>query len=278
MFTTIVVPVDDTPDAFRALKPGRAIADATGAELIVASVVTSLQERAVRAVHVREKVEKAGVEVDKVITYVNAHAVEDGIAHFLERSDDTLIVAASHGHSHTAGLVGSTTEGLVHHWPGIAILLVGPHVDVDNYCLDGPLLACVDTSHESAAVIPPVARLAKDLLLKPWVVTVMEPLRVGAGKYPVAGGMEPTMESTHVHTIAGRIQAAGTEAVNWEVLHGKNPAKSIASFAKSMDASIIAMATRPRGGLSRIVYGSVAMDTVREAPCPVLAVHAEPVL
>ena len=92
----------------------------------------------------------------------------------------------------------------------------------------------------------------------------------------MAGGIEPVFESNRVHLIANRIQAQGTSTVNWEVLHDKQPAKALAAFADSLDASLIAVATRQRGGLSRLVHGSVAMETVTHAHCPVLAVHADP--
>lgn len=275
MFTTIVVPLDDTPDSLRALKPARAIADATGAELVAATVVTSLGERVLIEQELSARISEYGVSVSKVVAYFNVYTVNDGLSHFLERSDETLVVAATFGHSHTAGIVGSHTEKMVHEWPDLAVVLVGPRVDIDNYSLDGPIMACVDSTSESEAVADPVARLAQELLLDPWVVTVMEPATVGASLRPVAGGIEPIFESNRVHVIANQIQRQGTSSVNWEVLHSKHPAKSLVAFADSLNASLIAVATRPRGGLSRLAHGSVAMETVNQASCPVLAVHAD---
>ena len=275
MFTTIVVPLDDTPDSLRALKPARVIADATGAELVAATVVTRLAERVSLEQELKARINEYGVSVSKVIAYFNVYAVNDGLSHFLEKSDETLVVAATFGHSHTAGFVGSHTEKMIHEWPKLPVVLVGPRVDIDNYKLEGPIMACVDPTSESAAVADPVARLAQDLLLDPWVVTVMQPATVGAFSRPVAGGIEPVFESNRVHVIANRIQAQGTSTVNWEVLHDKHPAKSLAAFANSLNASLIAVATRQRGGLSRLAHGSVAMETVTLAPCPVLAVHAD---
>jgi nucleotide-binding universal stress UspA family protein len=53
------------------------------------------------------------------------------------------------------------------------------------------------------------------------------------------------------------------------------PAEAILAEAGRVGADLIAMATHGRGGLGRLVFGSVSDEVVRHAPCPVLLVRVE---
>lgn len=52
-----------------------------------------------------------------------------------------------------------------------------------------------------------------------------------------------------------------------------DPAAQIVQTARSMDASLIVMGTHGRGGIARVLMGSVAEKVVRTAPCPVLTTN-----
>jgi nucleotide-binding universal stress UspA family protein len=49
--------------------------------------------------------------------------------------------------------------------------------------------------------------------------------------------------------------------------------ESIIEFAKAKHCNLIAMSSYGRGGLKRMVLGSVADYIIRNSPCPVLVVH-----
>ena len=49
-----------------------------------------------------------------------------------------------------------------------------------------------------------------------------------------------------------------------------DPADEIVRVADEIDADLIVMGTHGRTGLARLLMGSVAEQTVRRAPCPVL--------
>jgi nucleotide-binding universal stress UspA family protein len=57
------------------------------------------------------------------------------------------------------------------------------------------------------------------------------------------------------------------------VLTSIAPAKSIVEYAKTHSIDLIVIGTHGRGGIARLVLGSVAERIVRTAPCPVLTVH-----
>jgi nucleotide-binding universal stress UspA family protein len=51
------------------------------------------------------------------------------------------------------------------------------------------------------------------------------------------------------------------------------PAEEIVERARALGVSLILMTTHGRGGLGRVVFGSVADSVLRHAPCPVLLVR-----
>ena len=53
------------------------------------------------------------------------------------------------------------------------------------------------------------------------------------------------------------------------------PADVIAEVAAKLPADLIVMVTHGRRGLARLVESSIAEKVLRQAPCPVLAVHQE---
>jgi nucleotide-binding universal stress UspA family protein len=55
-----------------------------------------------------------------------------------------------------------------------------------------------------------------------------------------------------------------------------SPEKNIVELAKTEKFDLIIMATRGKGGLSRLLLGSVTEQVIRNAPCPVLAIPPYP--
>lgn len=70
---------------------------------------------------------------------------------------------------------------------------------------------------------------------------------------------------------AQALRAAGLEA-RGEVAFGE-PAEAIVAAAARLDAAMIVMSTHGRGSLGRLLMGSAALEVIRNAPCPVLAVR-----
>jgi nucleotide-binding universal stress UspA family protein len=58
-----------------------------------------------------------------------------------------------------------------------------------------------------------------------------------------------------------------------ELLDG-TPHDSLVEAASRAKAELVVLGTRGRAGVSRLLFGSVALRVVREAPCPVLVVRA----
>ena len=60
------------------------------------------------------------------------------------------------------------------------------------------------------------------------------------------------------------------EVRQFETLHHRHPGKAVGEFADAIGASLIVASTHGRTGLARLALGSVAMEIVRHAPCPVV--------
>ena len=273
MFNRILVPLDDTNTSLRALKPANAFAKATGAELVVATVLfTEVIDTEDRATQLMDRAEQAGVRPDRAEVRTSSVSVEAGIDDLID--EDTLVVIGSVGHSHTQKPFGNVSEEIIHNRRGGLSVIVGPNVDVDAYTLAGPLFAAVDPVAPSEDLLDAVARVSQELGMAPWLVSVVQEIQAPATVGGLAGFDIP-LETNQLRQLARKVEGRGTATVNYEVLHNANAAKEVNRFANDWDASLIAVATRERGGLSRLIFGSVAIDIIRKAATPVLAVHTD---
>jgi nucleotide-binding universal stress UspA family protein len=75
--------------------------------------------------------------------------------------------------------------------------------------------------------------------------------------------------SAYLATIVGRLGDRGVTARS-RVVIAPHPAEAILGVAGSVDSDLIVMATHGRGGLQRMVLGSVADRVIRGADSPVL--------
>ena len=74
-----------------------------------------------------------------------------------------------------------------------------------------------------------------------------------------------------------RIEALAPDdvEVKTEVLEG-SPTRVIVEQAQPGECDLVVMATHGRGGINRLLLGSVTERVVRRAPVPVLTVHVDP--
>ena len=72
--------------------------------------------------------------------------------------------------------------------------------------------------------------------------------------------------------LADKLRAEGLQ-VSTVALESERVVEAIVEYAEKRGIDLIVMSTHGRGGLSRLVFGSVAEGVVRQAPCPVLLVR-----
>ncbi|WP_254862775.1 universal stress protein [Halovivax gelatinilyticus] len=76
-----------------------------------------------------------------------------------------------------------------------------------------------------------------------------------------------------VDRVAELVEESGVDVdVETVVLEG-SPSRSIVDHARSSDCDLIVMGTHGRGGINRLLLGSVAERVVRSSPIPVMTVR-----
>jgi nucleotide-binding universal stress UspA family protein len=131
------------------------------------------------------------------------------------------------------------------------------------------ILVPLDGSPLSEAVLPLAEALARDYEADLLLVRALSP--GGSAEVEVAAQDEA---EAYLRTRAADLTARG-RSVEWKVWY-EEPARAIADAARYNGVDLIAMSTHGRGGISRLIVGSVAEALVRRAPVPVLLVRGQP--
>lgn len=188
--------------------------------------------------------------------------VPQDIATEADRIEDTLIVMATRGRGRSAGVASNMSEDVLRlvHRP---MMVVGAEADIASDWPNGPMLIATDGSEFGESIALDAAKLAKAMEIEPRLVTVIE-----SGKR--SHGVSSGTATNSLRGLAGLVEGVTGREVRYDVLHGSDPAHKIADYARQQQASVIAMSTHGRSGMARVASGSVAMDVVRNAGCPVI--------
>ena len=207
--------------------------------------------------------------------------ISDVLAGYAKRHDVDLIVISSHGRRGIARLsLGSVTDSLIR-GTTIPVLVVKPkasyltpeaskefhHIVVP---LDGSTLA-----EQILARVVPLAKLEEA------EITLLHVLAPSADAYE--NGEDRTLPwwekrvagaQAYLSRRAAGIRAAGVTATI-EVVVGENVADAVTDYARKEGADLIAIATHGRGGLTRIIRGSVADGVTKSAMSSILVFHPD---
>ncbi|MXV61309.1 universal stress protein [Natronorubrum sp. JWXQ-INN-674] len=102
-------------------------------------------------------------------------------------------------------------------------------------------------------------------------LSVVDASEVDASPQQLRDELRTALETTSDAALATVEDRAGQE-VTTAVREGR-PAAEICSYARDIDADLIATGTRGRHGENRLLLGSVAERVVRTSPVPVLSVR-----
>ncbi len=264
MYSDVIVPLDGSDVAARAIWAAAPIAAESGADLTLTSVVTPAFATAV-AEQLRGQAAAAGVDDASVSLLVSGRLPSEHLLQEFEGRESQLLCMTTTGRSHLGQVIGSVADHLLRFATG-PFLLVGPACDAEHFKLTGPLVVAVDGSPTGDEILPLAAEWTTTFDLEPVAVTVIDPT---LGDTLSSLGAEPGSEAAVPRGAALALETATDAPPQWEVLGGK-PAEALVRHARDIDASVIAMTTHGRTGLGRLLMGSVAMEVVHHAPCPVL--------
>jgi nucleotide-binding universal stress UspA family protein len=141
------------------------------------------------------------------------------------------------------------------------LLLVGPQCR-DGELGFGKLLVCVDGSPLSEAVLPEVVGWVQAFGYELWIAQAV-------AEAPGAPGGADVLESNYVRGVVAQLADQGVKA-EWDVLHGRDPARALVDYVVDQDMSLLALGTHGRSGFTRLAVGSTAAKLLHDCPCPVL--------
>jgi nucleotide-binding universal stress UspA family protein len=265
--TTILVPLDGSEYAARALPVAGRLARRLGADVRLLSAVATEDEVPAR------KAELAAIEVPGAEVHYSVVVSRDpaGAIHVaLRQTPGAVACMASHGRGRSAALVGSVATEVVArgHDP---LVLVGPLVD--ERPRGRGVVAAVDDTPASAALLPIALDWAEMLDERAAVVTVAEPVPPPVRDKPVRRLFGPDGDvEAFLDNFVEPFRRQGDEltAVPW--YDPVSPAEGMHAYLREHPAFLVVVSSHARAGLARIVFGSTAAAIVHRSPSPVLVV------
>lgn len=195
-----------------------------------------------------------------------------------------LIVMTTHGRGGLSRLwLGSVADALVRH-AGVPVLLVRGEGESPA---DVPapsfrrVLVPLDGSMIAEAVLEHAVRVGTPGATTYTLLSVVEPRLIAARPYPGMStppvdqdDLEPRRDEAQAYLdhVAGELRRSGA-TVATRVIVNLQAAPAILEAAAAEGADLIALATRGRGAVPRLVLGSVADKVVRGADTPVLVIR-----
>jgi len=258
--STTVVPLDGSEFAEAALRVARTVANERGGSLVLVSVSTTAMAEADDEYLQRVAAGIDGVEVSTVLTILEpGQRVAEGILQAVDEvGPDAMVCMTAHGRTGLgAAVLGSTTEDLLRRH-GRPVLVVGRHCS-PGWPDQPRLLVPLDGSARSEQILPEVAGVATDWGLEPWLLQAVHPF--------------DSEMSQHLDTALtgaqARLRDLGVDAKT-DCQFASNAAVAIDQEARGLGASLIMMSSYVHPGMARTLLGSVTMQVVHGAPCPVL--------
>jgi len=284
---TIIVALDGSPLAERAIEPACAFAERAGANLILVTSTAAHPQTGQARAYLEGQVaaiQERGGRLPTIETeVVSDGSPADAICRVGRETPDSVICMSTHGRSGLgSAMLGSVAEAVVRDATS-PVLLVGPHNEVGGH-LGAPahVVVCVDESDRSRTIVGPAVQVALDLHADITAVRVLEPILALVPSRYAGPGPEATTADLDGSRPAPEPELAGLEAVAKEIanrgvpasyalLRPDNAADAITRFADdTAGTACIALATHGRSGIARVVLGSVAQRVVHRARCPVL--------
>ena len=280
----LVVPIDGSPLAERALPYAARIARATSAELHLLHVVpdprtaflagppleSELEAHDKRVALARRELDylAARIPLAETVRFVAGVRSGDPAAQILRditESSTDLVVMSTHGHSGGMRvLYGSVAEDLLRK-SNIPMILIPPWCSTswpESERL--AVMVALDGSELAEQALPAAISMCEALSAVLHLVEVVDPTHFING--------ESSREGADAYLRSAIQKMAYARDVRIDVRRGA-PADQITAAAREAGAHVIAMATHGRTGLARLLMGSVANATLRLAQVPLLLVR-----
>ncbi len=207
------------------------------------------------------------------------------LANFVVASRADLVVMSSHGEgSPSVTWMGSVTDRLIR-WSAAPLFVTRVTGEGDAPAAVGDfskILVPLDGSEVAERVLGPIgafAALWDSQLLLVRVELPLPPAPAGADPSEANAYLEPNAAihrnaASYLASVSRRLVEKGLHAETRLLLH-PYPARVLLAHAEEYGARIVALATHGRGGLRKLILGSVADKLLRGASMPLLLVGPE---
>ncbi len=283
MYRVIMVPTDGSGFDREAIRVALKIADRTAARVRLVRVLANGSFFAVAAEGMPLPLDVSRSERDSALSElyslaaecratskaditVDLHAgpVSDVLQGYARRHDVDLIVMSTHGRGGISRLsLGSVTDSLIRHTT-IPVLVVKPPTSYLNpQIVEGfkRIIVPLDGSILAEQILPRVVALAKLEEAEVTLLNVLIPQSYSQKEIvdPALPWWEKdiALAKAYLFRIAATLRRSGV-SVTTDIVIGENVASAIGDFASRERADLIAIATHGRGGIARIIRGSVA--------------------
>jgi nucleotide-binding universal stress UspA family protein len=283
-YRRVLIPLDGSHIAERALPYAKTIASNAGSELILFTATPTPSEKLDRPMkaYLEHNAKALKSQRMKVITATAYGNTADEIIKFTNKNKIDLIIISTHGHSGIKRWVLGSVALKVLYGTCTPVLLIKSRAHKISKVEFKKILVPLDGSPFSEASIPYVKELAKGAGGEIILLRVSEPPVLPADRSPA---IKPSWEEyrdilmaeiqrqaeEYLEGIKANLEKSGIKVRSQAIL-GK-VAESILQVAQKEEVNLIAMTTQGRTGISRWVYGSVATRIVEESLQPVMLIR-----
>ncbi|HEX7897153.1 MAG TPA: universal stress protein [Planctomycetota bacterium] len=266
----ILVPLDGSPTSEAALPPVlRLLRRRTETEIVLVQCVPPLvadanPEAALRAArsYLLKMEDALGADGARVRSVAELGSPAETIVRLADREAANLIAMATHGRTCLArAVLGSVTERVLRKTrvPVFAVRSLGAPPPEERQGLR-TLLLPLDGSDASLRALPAAADMARLFSARLLLLGVLE---AGGDRARAERGLR---EVERLSRSEGVMTAA--------LLEEGDPVDEILDIARFHEVDLIVMATHGRGGVRRLVTGSVTEGVLRKSPVPLLIVRS----
>jgi len=291
-FKRILVPLDGSGLAERALAPALALAEAMLAKVFFIRVTIPLSlnldpkfyqctielrqdeaKRYLRSIQSRFSSSQADIE-----TQVLVGRAARSIINFAQEMEIDLIVMSSHGCSGVnRWIYGSVADKVLHNAP-CAKVIIHPQVIIETYSIKR-ILVPLDGSSIAEQALEPALALAESVSAELIFLRVTSVPQITVQPLPGWPGLDAVMEAAEQEANAylqGMQAAMGDSPVSTSLHVTTGPAaEDIIDVADNQKVDLIVMCSHGRSGIERWVFGSVAEKVLRGANCVTLVIQSQ---
>ena len=285
MYERILVPLDGSEQAEMALPYAIAMAEVFGSEVDVVAVGGEEERKFERLIRTYLERVTAGlaeeaVRAKAVFLYGNpAEATVD----YARKNSVGLIIMATHGRSGVARWVMGSVAGKIVRSSLTPVLLINAKLYRERKASEAKfsrILVPLDGSSLGAAALPYAEELARKMKAEIKLLHIPLPSYrlTGAGELDFSFPEQLIEDmrkaaSDYLSQISAEVKGKGI-AVSAEIIEGVAD-EMRPDYAKEKGVDLVAMSTHGRGGLSRLVFGSVMDKVLHSLEIPILVIRGK---